>query len=304
MADLTHSELQGRVVAITGAARGMGRAFTRGFLAEGAKVVAMDLSWEPTGFSSDEDDSYRRELESRPDDVIVATVDVTDDAQIEAAFEQTMAKWGTVDALMNDAAMRQRILFPPTGRTTVLETTDADWERMFAVNVFGALKVTRRFIKPMLEQRRGSVMSIISSGALHHSDGGAYMALRPNSREMPYQATKSALMTMMFYLGDEVKDENVAVNIIIPGHTRTTGFDEQNRARQEMGMVSRSAPPPLRPDHIVPIALFLAQQDVSTGVTGRCFDTMTWNREHGLGAEKEWEDAEGAAVLENLASGR
>ena len=300
MADLTHSELQGRVVAITGAARGMGRAFTRGFLAEGAKVVAMDLSWEPTGFSSDEDDSYRRELESRPDDVIVATVDVTDDAQIEAAFEQTMAKWGTVDALMNDAAMRQRILFPPTG----LETTDADWERMFAVNVFGALKVTRRFIKPMLDQRRGSVMSIISSGALHHSDGGAYMALRPNSREMPYQATKSALMTMMFYLGDEVKDENVAVNIIIPGHTRTTGFDEQNRARQEMGMVSRSAPPPLRPDHIVPLALFLARQDASTGVTGRCFDTMTWNREHGLGAEKEWEDAEGAAVLENLASGR
>ncbi len=127
MADLVHSELQGRVVAITGAARGMGRAFTRGFLAEGAKVVAMDLSWEPTGFSSDEDDSYRRELESRPDDVIVATVDVTDGAQIDAAFEQTMAKWGTVDALMNDAAMRQRILFPPTGRTTTLGTSDADW---------------------------------------------------------------------------------------------------------------------------------------------------------------------------------
>ena len=304
MAERAHSDLEGRVVAITGAARGMGRAFTRGFLAEGAKVVAMDLSWEPTGFSSDQDDSFRRELESRPDDVIVATVDVTDAAAIDAAFEQTMAKWGTVDALMNDAAMRQRILFPPAGRTTTLETKDSDWERMFAVNVFGALKVTRRFIRPMLEKQRGSVMSIISSGALHHSDGGAYMALRPNSREMPYQATKSALMTMMFYLGDEVKQDNVAVNILIPGHTRTTGFDEQNLARREMGIASGRAPAPLTPDHIVPLALFLAKQDASAGVTGKCFDTMTWNAEHGLGIAKDWEDAEGAAVLENLAPSR
>ena len=301
MAELGHSELAGRVVAITGAARGMGRAFTRGFLAEGAKVVAMDLSCEPTGFSSDEDDSFRRELESRPDDVIVATVDVTSDEQIDAAYEATLAKWGTVDALMNDAAMRQRILFPPTGRTTTLETTDADWERMFAVNVFGALKVTRRFIKPMLEAQAGSVMSIISSGALHHSDGGAYVALRPGSREMPYQSTKSALMTMMFYLADEVKDQNVAVNILIPGHTRTTGFDEQNAARREMGLSQGSTSTALRADHIVPLALFLARGDVRTGVTGRCFDTVTWNREHGHGAERDWEDA---AVSEKATLGR
>jgi len=297
------SELNGRVVAITGAARGMGRTFTRAFLAEGAKVVAMDVSWEPTGFSGDRDDAFRRELESRPDDVIVATADVTNDAQLDAVFEKTMAKWGTADVLINDAAMRQRILFPPTGRTTTLETKDSDWERMFAVNVFGALKVTRRFIRPMLDKQRGSIVSIISSGALHHSHGGAYMALRPNSREMPYQSTKAALMTMMFYLADEIKETNVAVNIMVPGHTRTTGFDEQNLARREMGMnpASRSAPPPLKPDHLVPLALFLAQQRASTGVTGKCFDAVTWNIEHGLGGPKEWEDPEGIAVSENVA---
>lgn len=299
------SELEGRVVAITGAARGMGRAFTKAFLAEGAKVVAMDLSWEPSGLSGDADDSFRRELEARPNDVIIATVDVSNDAQIDAAYEATMKKWGTVDALMNDAAMRQRNLFPPTGRTTTLETKDSDWERMFAVNVFGALKVTRRFIKPMLEKKRGSVMSVISSGAIHHSHGGAYMALRPNSREMPYQSTKAALLTMMFYLADEVKDQNVAVNLLIPGHTRTTGFDEQNIARRELGMASRNAPPPLKPDHIVPLALFLAQQEANRGVTGKCFDTVTWNIEHGLGGPKQWEDEEGIAVSENVAlSGR
>jgi NAD(P)-dependent dehydrogenase (short-subunit alcohol dehydrogenase family) len=295
------SALRGRVVAITGAARGMGRAFTRAFLAEGARVVAMDVSWEPTGFSGDQDDSFRRELLSRPDDVVLATVDVTNNAQIDAAFDATMGKWGTVDVLMNNAAMRQRDLFPPSGRTTTLETKDSDWERMFAVNVFGALKVTRRFITPMLDKQQGSIISTISSGALHHSQGGGYLALRPNSREMPYQSTKAALLAMMFYLADEVKEQNVAVNILVPGHTRTTGFDEQNTARRELGFASRNAPAPLKPEHVVPLALFLAQQTASTGVTGRCFDTVTWNIEHGAGGPKEWEDAAGIAVSENVA---
>ncbi len=299
------SELAGKVVAITGAARGMGRAFTQAFLAEGAKVVAMDLSWEPTGFSSDRDTEFLDSLRSRPDDVIVATVDVANGAQIDAAYEETIAKWGTCDVVINDAAMRQRILYPPTGRITTLETSDEDWEQAFAVNVFGALKVTRRFIRPMIQQRSGSVVSIISSGALHHSYGGAYKALRPNSREMPYQSTKAALLTMMFYLADEIRSDNVAVNLMIPGHTRTTGFDEQNIARREMGMGNPNAPLPLRADHMVPLALFLAKQDASTEVTGKCFDVVTWNIEHGLGGQIAWEDPEGTSVSESaeLAAG-
>lgn len=292
-------ELSGKVVAITGAARGMGRAFTRAFLAEGAKVAAMDLSWEPTGFSGDADSAFLDELRARPDDVIVASADVTSDAELDAAYDATMRKWGTCDVLINDAAMRQRILFPPTGRTTTLETSDEDWERAFAVNVFGALKATRRFIRPMIERQAGSVVSVISSGALHHSHGGAYAALRPNSREMPYQSTKAALLAMMFYLADEVRSENVAVNVMVPGHTRTTGFDEQNIARRELGMSNPNAPLPLRADHMVPLALFLAKQNAASEVTGKCFDVPTWNIEHGLGGQLAWEDPEGTAVSEN-----
>ena len=293
------SDLEGKVVAITGAARGMGRQFTRRFLEEGAKVVAMDLSWEPTGFSGDEDESFFKELQDRSADVLVATVDVTNDAQLDAAYEQTLAKFGTADVLINDAAIRQRILFPPTGRITTLETSDADWQRSFDVNVFGALKATRRFIKPMIEKKAGSIISVISSGALHHSFGGAYMGLRPSSREMPYQSGKAALLTMMFYLADEIQNENVAVNLMVPGHTRTTGFDEQNIARRELGLANASAPPPLMADHMVPLALFLAGQTVETGVTGRCFDVVTWNREHGLGGPESWYDHGGFAVSEN-----
>ena len=282
--------LKGRVVAVTGGARGMGRAMVRGFLAEGAKVVAMDLSWEPTGFSSDNDDSFLKFLQDR-EDVLISTVDISDVEQVENAYQATIEKFGAVDVLVNNAGLRQRNLFPPTGRTTTLETKDSDWEKMFGVGVFGTLKVTRRFIQPMLEQQRGSVVSVISGGAMHTSLGGAYVAQRSSSREMPYQSAKAATLTMMFYLADEVRESNVAVNSLIPGNARTTGYDEQNDARRAAGMTRhRPGRVSMTPEHIVPIALFLAQQDANTGVTGKCFDVPTWNVEHGLGGPEEWRD--------------
>jgi NAD(P)-dependent dehydrogenase (short-subunit alcohol dehydrogenase family) len=293
------SDLEGKVVAISGAARGMGKAHAKGFLEAGAKVVAMDQSWEPTGFSGDADDSWRRELEARSDDVVIATVDIAQEAQVKAAYDAAMDKFGTVDALLNNAGMRQRDLFPPDGRITTLETDNSDWHKMFDVTVFGTLTMVRYFIQPMLEKQRGSIMSVISSGALHSSSGGAYMALRPNSREMPYQSAKAALLTMMFYLGDEVRGQNVAVNVLIPGHARTTGFDEQNAARRLRGTGETGrAPAALRADHIVPLAMFLADQDAKSGVTGKCFDTMTWNIEHGLGGADAWVDLEAEAGIE------
>jgi len=285
------SELQGRVVVITGAARGIGRAYVKAFLAEGAKVVALDRSWEPSGFSSDTDSAFLNELEANSSDVLVATADISESQQVETAYQATLDKFGTVDVLFNNASMRQRNLFPPTGRVTTLETKDSDWEKMFGVGVFGTLKVTRAFIQPMLDRGRGSIISIISGGALHHSQGGAYLAMRSNSREMPYQSAKAALLCMMFYLADEVRERNVAVNTLVPGNTRTTGYDEQNAARRAMGMdQNRPGRITQRPEHIVPVTLFLAQQDAAGGVTGKCIDTLTWNLEHGLGDPSKWAD--------------
>ena len=286
-------ELKGRVVAVTGAARGMGRAMVRGFLAEGAKVVAMDVSWNPTGFSGDNDDDFLKELQDRQDDVLVSTVDISDAAAVEVSYQATMDKFGTVDALINNAGLRQRNLFPPTGKITTLETKDSDWEKMFGVGVFGTLKVTRKFIQPMLERRSGTIISVISGGAMHTAVGGAYVAQRSSSREMPYQSAKAATLTMMFYLADEVQESNVSVNILIPGNARTTGYDEQNEARRAEGQTGSSNRPgrfSMTPEHIVPITLFLAGQDASAGITGKCFDVPTWNLEHGLGGPEAWQD--------------
>ena len=275
-------ELKDRVVVITGGARGIGRAYTLGFLAAGAKVVSTDRSWAGAEPLTDEQTNGGK-------NVLVADMDVTRDEDIDRTYAATLERFGTVDALINNAALRQRELFPPHGRTTTLGTKDSDWERSFAVNVFGALKVTRRFIKPMIEKRRGSIITTVSSGILNHSQGGAYAAWRPSSQEMPYQASKAALATMSFYLADEVKGDNIAVNILIPGHTRTTGFEEQNLARIAAGG-KHVGPLPLEPDHMVPIAMYLSVQDAAGGVTGKMFNVTTWNLEHGLGDLDAWRD--------------
>jgi NAD(P)-dependent dehydrogenase (short-subunit alcohol dehydrogenase family) len=275
--DEMRSDLTNRVVVVTGAARGIGRAYVDAFLERGAKVVATDLSWNGTA-----------PFDTRHEpNLLIATMDVTDDAQMDAAFAATMDRFGTADVLINNAAMRQRDLFPPQGKITTLETKDSDWQKSFNVNVFGALKVIRRFIRPMLEKKRGSIVNTVSSGVIHLAKDGGYEALRPGSREMPYMSSKAALVTLSFYLADEVKENNVAVNVVIPGHTRTTGFDEQNRQRLAMGM--KQGAQPVGPDHMVPIALYLAGQDGS-GVTGKMFDALAWNKEHGFGGKDAWLD--------------
>ena len=274
-----------RLALVTGAARGIGLATASRFLAEGWRVALLDIDAQTLAAA--------HERLALPGDTMAVECDVAEPDQVTAAVEAVAARFGRTDALVNNAGLRQRNLFPPTGKITTLETKDSDWEKMFGVGVFGTLKVTRKFIQPMLERQSGSVISVISGGAMHTAVGGAYVAQRSTSREMPYQSAKAATLTMMFYLADEVKENNVAVNILIPGNARTTGYDEQNEARRAAGQSGSSNRPgrfSMTPEHIVPITLFLAGQDANTGITGKCFDVPTWNLEHGLGGPEAWRD--------------
>jgi NAD(P)-dependent dehydrogenase (short-subunit alcohol dehydrogenase family) len=270
-------DLQGRVVVITGASRGIGHTLAENFLAKGANVVAASRAWQ--GLAD------LRESLDRRSDTLTVELDLRNPDQIKSAYRATIERFGTVDVLINNASMRQRDLFPPMGRTTILETTPADWDEMFAVNVVGVLRTTQEFIQPMIAQRRGSVIHVSSTGVVLNADNtSSWTALRPNSREQPYMASKAALTNLGLYLADEVREHNIAVNVVMPGGTRTTGWEERDAIRKAQGL------PPLTmlaPEHVVPIALFLAGQDAG-GVTGRLLDAVHWNEEHGLGGPEAW----------------
>jgi NAD(P)-dependent dehydrogenase (short-subunit alcohol dehydrogenase family) len=270
-------DLHNRVVVVSGAARGMGREYVEALLESGARVVATDVSWQG-------DEDFRSALAARGD-ALVLEMDVSKDEHVEAVYQSTMDRFGTVDALINNAAMRSRNLFPPTGRRTILETADPDWRKMFDVNVFGTLKVIRRFIQPMQQHQRGSIINI--------STGGSWVALRPDSMEQPYMASKAALTNLSFYLANEVQKDNIAVNVVFPGHTASTGTEEQDAARVAKGMSVRER---VQPVHIVPLVLFLAGIDASYGLTGKALQATEWNLLHGLGSEERWTRSGLAAV--------
>jgi NAD(P)-dependent dehydrogenase (short-subunit alcohol dehydrogenase family) len=271
--------LTGKVVLITGAARGMGREHVRGFLNAGAKVVATDLSWAPSGASSD-DTVFLDELRDNPN-VLAETMDITIDSHVHRVFQMAIQRFGTVDVILNNAGMRQRDLYPPHGSVTALETEVGDWQRMFDTHVFGTFRVIKSFVQPMLERGRGSIISVASDG---------YDGHRPNSREMPYQAAKAGMVTMALYLAEELKSSKIAVNVLLPGHTRSTGSDEQEAERRNMRARMRLPewrPKRLRPEHVVPLALHLAEQDAS-GMTGQVIRAMAWNQENGKGGVEAW----------------
>ena len=205
--------------------------------------------------------------------------DVRDEDTLAKAYEATVTRFGPVNVVINNAALLQHHLFRPTGRVTVLDTSAADWEQMLGVNVIGVVNVLRHFARPMLEHKSGSIINISSSSSVPEF-------LRPSSMEQPYMASKAAESNLTLYLADELREHNIAVNVVFAGHSEMTGYESVDDARR----TAKFPTPPSRsiPEHIVPLLAFLATRDVSNGPTGQYFNTPLWNIAHGLGPTTGW----------------
>jgi NAD(P)-dependent dehydrogenase (short-subunit alcohol dehydrogenase family) len=272
--------MNGAVAVVTGAARGIGRALSQGLLAEGAALVAADRGW-----AGAEDAAREFEASGR---ALIVSFDLNDAPAIAAARDATLARFGRVDILVNNAALRQRDLFMPTGLSTVFEATDADWDAMYRVIVVGTLTVTRAFVPPMQAAGRGgSIVMIGSAGSLPlaHDGGGTWRAGRIAPRNQPYDAAKAALASMSFSLADELRADGIAVNLVWPGGTMTTGSAAQRDARIAAGVNTGAY---LRPEHVVPPALHLARQRGAQAETATAIDAPLWNARHGFGERTAW----------------
>jgi 2-hydroxycyclohexanecarboxyl-CoA dehydrogenase len=257
--------LNDKVAVVTGAARGMGRAISEGLLEQGANVVALEMRWAG-------EETFADSL-LQSGHALVADVDVTDDASLARAYEAAIARFGTIDVIVNNAGMRMRDIVPSTVIPT-LEISIEQWRRMLEVNTLGPVRVIRHFGQAMLANRSGSIINV-------SSDSGA----RGRAFNQPYGAAKAALTNLTQSLADELKEQNIAVNAIFPAMTRSTGYDEQTRLRAEITGV-RSSAIPWAPTSVVPLVIMLAQQDAR--VTGRVFQVKEWNLEHGLGGIETW----------------
>jgi NAD(P)-dependent dehydrogenase (short-subunit alcohol dehydrogenase family) len=181
------ASIEGKTVVVTGAGSGIGLACAEGFLAEGARVLGVDIEKERL-----------ETLAARG--AMTMTADVSDDAAMRAMVTKAVDETGRIDVLFNNAGM---------GSVTRLEDfADGEFEQMMAVHVFGAVYAMRAAIPHMRRQKYGRIISTISRGA-------------EASRGVAYAAAKSALWAVDRCLAHEVANDNILVNSLIPGPTNT-----------------------------------------------------------------------------------
>ena len=233
--------LRGKVAIITGAARGMGEAHAKRFVAEGARVILTDRS-EAAG------QQLAEELGER---AMFIAHDVTDAAQWDRVVAAGEAVFGPVSVLVNNAG-----ILGPVARTTELE--DADYLHVCAVNQHSVFLGMRAVLPSMVQEERGSIVNISSI---------AGMAANYGFPSLAYVASKFAVRGMTKAVAIEYGRHNIRVNSVHPGFIQTPMMVE---ATNEDGGDALSLIPLGRiadPDEVSQLVLFLAS-DESSYITG------------------------------------
>jgi NAD(P)-dependent dehydrogenase (short-subunit alcohol dehydrogenase family) len=189
------SEYAGRVIVISGAGSGIGRATAILFGQDKAAVVVLDWNGESAR-------STVEEIERGGGVGLALEVDVSNSQQVKAAVAQTVEKFGRIDILFANAAVQ--IIKP------IELTTDEDWEHVISANLKGSFVCCREVVPVMRRQRSGCIL-IASSGHAFHSYPG-YTA---------YAASKGGQLAMMRAMAIDCAPDGIRVNCIIPGATET-----------------------------------------------------------------------------------
>lgn len=242
----TAFSLKDKVVIVTGGGTGIGKVYSQRLAEMGARVVLADIA------AKEADEVAAGILKAGGEALAVAT-DVSDAAAVEAMVEKTVAKWGRVDGLVNNASLMSAL---PRGDWFKIPIEE--WDRVMAVNLRGIFLCCRAVYPHMKRQKSGRIVNI-SSGRFWHGT--------PN--RLHYSTSKAGVIGLTRSLAREVGDDNIGVNAVTPGLTLSEtqmatsssnylGGQEQNRSFKR----------PQVPDDLVGTVLFLLS-DASAFITGQ-----------------------------------
>jgi len=237
--------LTGRVALVTGAGKGLGRAFCRRLAEEGANIVAVTRA-DMEGLEQTASDVWEAGRE-----VLVSKVDVASEYETVAMARQAVDRFGRIDVLVNNAAYYYGV-----ERMAFTEIPVQQWDRMMAVNVRGPWLCARAVFPYMKELGKGKIINLASEVFFTGSHGFAH-----------YVASKGGVIGLTRALAVELGPYGICINAVAPGFTDT----EASRALADVTKYDTSRTPLRRlqkPEDLLGVVTFLASDD-SDFITGQ-----------------------------------
>lgn len=246
----TSGKLTGKVVVITGAAAGIGRASSLLFTREGAAVAAVDCDAERNA-------ELVEEIRSHGGDAEALTADVSSSNDVEEAVQQAITRWKRIDILFNNAGI------VTGGKIHTIK--EEEWDRAFAINVKSMFLFSRAVVPVFLQQGGGVILNTAST-----------TALRVAPDRVLYSATKGAVFSLTKAMALDYAGENIRVNCLCPGTVDTPSLRARLSAKGNAEEMRKQfiARQPLRrlgtSEEIAQAALYLVSDEASF-VTGSAF---------------------------------
>ena len=240
--------MEGRVCIVTGSGQGLGRAFALHFASLGAVSVIAEINAANC-------QSVAAEIIEAGGKALAIETDVADSGSVRAMAERTLAEYGRIDVLVNNAAILQSI-----SRVPVDQISDEEWDKVIRVNVTGAFYCVRAVVPAMPEAGWGRIINLSSDTVL----------LPPPLTYAHYITSKAALVGLTRELARELGPDGITVNAIMPGSTETE-VEQSAKVRDNRAniVVPRQCIPRVEvAEDLVGAAAFLAS-DAAGFITGQ-----------------------------------